>query len=134
MSQTVIENPIINSPFEEPTRHFRFDDDGITNNIDQTRRISSYFIPVAQPRRTGRQLPLTDWIAERIEPNDEINRIRSRVALWRQGGYPSITKMSSRLLEYWQREDRERRLFFCQIEALETVIYITEAAKKYGDA
>ncbi len=42
-------------------------------------------------------------------------------------------KPDSRLLDYWTRPDRERKLFFCQIEALETVIYITEAAKKYGD-
>ncbi len=135
MSQIVIENPIINSPFEEPKHHFRFDDDGITNDIVGERRISSYFIPVAQPKKKGKQLVLdTEWTAERIKPNDEINRIRARVAMWRQGGYPGITKMSSRLLEYWQRDDRERKLFFCQIEALETAIYIAEAAKKYGDA
>lgn len=135
MSQVVIENPIINSPFEEPGCHFRFDDDGITNDVVQERRISSYFIPVAQPKKKGKQLVLdTEWTAERIKPNDEINRIRARVAMWRQGGYPGITKMSSRLLEYWQRDDRERKLFFCQVEALETAIYITEAAKKYGDA
>ncbi|MCL4498722.1 MAG: DEAD/DEAH box helicase family protein, partial [Chloroflexi bacterium] len=115
--------------------HFRFDEEGITNDVVQERRISSYFIPVAQPKKKGKQLVLdTEWTAERIKPNDEINRIRARVAVWRQGGYPGITKMSSRLLEYWQREDRERKLFFCQIEALETAIYITEAAKKYNDA
>ena len=45
-----------------------------------------------------------------------------------------ITRTTYRLLEYWQRPDRELRLFFCQVEALETLIYITEAAKKYGDA
>ncbi|OFX14401.1 MAG: restriction endonuclease subunit R, partial [Armatimonadetes bacterium RBG_16_58_9] len=134
MSQVVIENPIINSPFEEPKSHFRFDDDGITNDVVQQRRISSYFIPVAQPKKKGKQLVLdTEWTAERIKPNDEINRIRARVALWRQGGYPGITKMSSRLLEYWTDPERERKLFFCQIEALETAIYVTEAAKKYGD-
>src|SRR5262249_7212244 len=38
------------------------------------------------------------------------------------------------LLEYWQRKDRERRLFFCQVEALETLIYLAEAAEKAGDA
>src|SRR5439155_7064789 len=37
-------------------------------------------------------------------------------------------------LEYWQRPERDRRLFFCQIEALETAIYLTEVASKYGDA
>ena len=135
MRQVVIENPVINSPFEEPRQHFRFGDDGITNEIVECRRVSSYFIPVAQPKKRGKQLVLdTEWTKDRIEENKFINDVRARVALWRQGGYPGITKTSSRLLEYWQREDRERRLFFCQIEALETVIYITEAARKYGDA
>ena len=41
---------------------------------------------------------------------------------------------TARLLAYWTDPDREKKLFFCQIEALETAIYITEVAKKYGDA
>jgi type III restriction enzyme len=50
-SQVVIENPILNSPFEEPTRHFRFDaNDQITNVIDPGRRGSSYFLPIAAPK------------------------------------------------------------------------------------
>ena len=44
MSQVVIENPVINSPFCEPTRHFRFTDEGITNEIENGRRISSYLV------------------------------------------------------------------------------------------
>lgn len=51
--------------------------------------------------------------------------------MWRQGGYVGITR---RLLEHWTGPDRGRRLFFCQIEALETAIYLAEVAKKYGDA
>jgi hypothetical protein len=45
MRQVVIENPVINSPYLEPTRHFKFTDDGITDEIVESRRISSYFIP-----------------------------------------------------------------------------------------
>jgi type III restriction enzyme len=45
-----------------------------------------------------------------------------------------VTSATSALLRYWTDPERERRLFFCQIEALETLIYITEVAKKYGDA
>ena len=44
MTQVVIENPIINSPFDEPTQHFRFTDEGITDEIIEGRRISSYFV------------------------------------------------------------------------------------------
>jgi type III restriction enzyme len=131
----VIENPVINSPFEEPCRHFKFDDEGITNEIVPKRRVSAYFIPIAQPRKRSRdQLVFdTEWTKDRLEENITINRIRSRVAVWRQGGYPGVTRTTARLLEYWTNPQREKKLFFCQIEALETLIYITEAAKKYGD-
>jgi type III restriction enzyme len=135
MAQVVIENPVLNSPYEEPQRHFRFAEDGITDEIVEARRPSSYFVPIPAPRKKGRQLAFdTEWTKDRIEENDFINRVRERVARWRQGGYVGITKTTRQLLDYWQREDREKKLFFCQIEALETAIFITEVASKYGDA
>jgi len=135
--EVVIENPVINSPFAEPKRHFRFAEEGITNEIINSRRISAYFIPIAQPRKksSAKQLSFdTEWIKDRIEENKVINAIRERVALWRKGGYTGITKTTARLLEYWANPERDNKLFFCQIEALETIIYITEVAKKYNDA
>lgn len=138
-SQVVIENPIINSPFEEPKRHFRFSDDGITNEIVETRRASSYFVPIARPRRRGGQVQLsfdTNWTEDRIKENDFINRVRARVSAWRQShynNYREVTKTTKRLLEHWTSDKRESKLFFCQVEALETIIYVTEVAKKYGD-
>ena len=138
MKQIVIENPILNSPYDEPKRHFRFTDEGITNEIVEERRISSYFVPIARPRkRGGNQLTFdTEWTEDRIEENKFINQVRERVSQWRNQKYPSstITKTSKLLLDYWQREDRSRKLFFCQIEAVETAIYVTEVARKYGDA
>lgn len=136
MKQVVIENPILNSPYQEPQRHFKFSDEGITNDIENKRRISSYFIPIPRAKKKNpKQLAFeTEWTADRIEENKFINRVRERVALWRQGKYVGITTTTRRLLEYWQREERERKLFFCQIEALETAIYITEVASKYNDA
>jgi len=138
LKQVVIENPIINSAFFEPKRHFRFDDEGITNDIVESRRISHYFIPIAQPKKKSKQaqqleLDLGEWTSDRVEENKFINQIRDRVALWRRGGYTGVTPTTRRLLEYWQHPERERKLYFCQIEALETVIYITEIAKKHGD-
>ena len=56
MRQVVIDNPILNSPFTEPTRHFRFDEDGITNEIIDQRRTSQYFIPIARAKKKGKQL------------------------------------------------------------------------------
>lgn len=136
MKPVVIKNPIINSPFEEPKRHFRFTDDGITDEIVTGRRTSQYFIPIPHSKKKSpKQLSFdSEWTADRIEENSFINQIREKVATWRKGGYVGITRSTARLLEYWQRPDREHKLFFCQIEALETAIYITEVANKYGDA
>ncbi len=133
---TVIENPILNSPFMEPQHHFRFSDEGITNEIIDERRISSYFVPIPRAKKKGKaQLAFdSEWTQDRVEENKFINRVRARVALWRQGGYIGITKPTRQLLDYWRDPEREKRLFFCQIEALETVIYIAEVADKYGDS
>lgn len=53
MRQVIIENPVLNSPFDEPSRHFRFDEEGITNHIDEERRMSSYFIPASRRTRSS---------------------------------------------------------------------------------
>ena len=135
MKQVVIENPVLNSPFIEPARHFKFTDDGITDEINTGRRISSYFVPIPRPKKRGKQLVFdTEWTDDRIKENEFINRVRGRVAIWRQGKYPGVTRTTTQLLEYWTNPERERKLFFCQIEALETAIYLGEVAKKYGDA
>lgn len=136
MEQVVIENPVINSPYHEPTRHFRFTEDGITNEIVEERRVSAYFVPIPRPKKRGRQLSLladTEWTKDRIEENRLVNDIRSRVALWRRGGDGYVTPVTTRLLQYWTAPEREKKLFFCQIEALETAIYITEVAARAGD-
>jgi type III restriction enzyme len=57
MHPVVIENPVINSPFEEPRRHFRFDDEGMTNEIVTARPVSQYFMPIAKPRKSGTTCP-----------------------------------------------------------------------------
>jgi hypothetical protein len=65
----VIEDPILNCPFEPPTRHFKFTEEGITNEIVPRRRTSAYFIPVPRPRNKGRnQLAFdTEWTADRLQ-------------------------------------------------------------------
>jgi type III restriction enzyme len=135
MSQVVIENPIINSPFDEPTRHFRFTDEGITNEEVDGRRTSSYFVPIAKPKKKGKQLQFdTEWTQDRIEENKLVNDIRRRVGAWREGGFVGVTPTTARLIAYWTDPTREKKLFFCQNEALQTAIYIAEVSKKYGDA
>jgi type III restriction enzyme len=133
--QVVIENPILNSPFAVPSRHFKFTNEGITNEVVEGRRPSAYFVPIARPKKKGGQLTFdTEWTEDRIEENKIINDIRRRVSIWRDGGHVGVTPTTARLLAYWTRADREKKLFFCQIEALETAIYIAEVASKYGDA
>ena len=116
--------------------HFKFTEEGITDEIVETRRISQYFIPIPRPKKKSpKQLSFeTQWTADRIEENRLINSIREGVSKWRKGGYIGITKTTARLLEYWKRPEREHKLFFCQIEALETAIWIAEVAGKYGEA
>jgi type III restriction enzyme len=137
MSQVVIENPIINSPFDEPTRHFRFNDKGITDEEVVGRRVSSHFVPIARSRKkngAAQEIFDTEWTQDRIEESKLVNEIRLRVTTWRKGGFVGVTPTTSRLIAYWTDPNREKKLFFCQNEAIQTAIYIVEVAKKYGDA
>ncbi len=135
MAHIIIDNPILNSPFREPTRHFKFDEQGITNEVLDERRRSGYFIPIAQPRKKGQQLQFeTQWTQDRYKESEFINKVRRRVGQWRQGGHIGTTQTTSRMLSYWTDPDREKPIFFCQIEAVETAIYIAEVASRYGDA
>jgi type III restriction enzyme len=131
----IIENPIINSPFEEPRRHFKFNDDGITDEIVDARRTSAYFVPIAHPKKKTSQPSLdTEWTEDRLHENDNINYIRGRVSLWRERGFADVTPVTRALLEHWKDPDRERRLYYCQVEALETLIFLNEVADKSGDS
>lgn len=136
MADRVIANPIINSPYHPPDRHFAFDNDGITSEIRPGRRPSSYFVPVPRPRKRGTQMELefSELTADQIRLNDFVNQVRDRVDLWRKRGYEGVTPTTRRLLEYWTDPDRDNPVLFCQREAAETAIYIAEAAPKMGDA
>ena len=130
-----IENPVINSPFNAPNRHFDFDENGITDRLVEGRRPSSYFIPIAGPKssKTGQVAFDTEWTRDRIEENRFINEVRVKVQIWRQSGYHGVTPVTKQLLLYWTDADREKKLFYCQIEALETIIYLTEVSKANGE-
>src|SRR5277367_35298 len=125
MPDVVIENPIINSPFEEPTRHFYFGETGITDKIVGARRLSAYFVPIPpSKKKSGKeQLVLgTEWTKDRQQENKFINDVRNAVSKWRFGGYDGVTNTTRTLLEYGQRPERERKLFFCQRETGAPVI------------
>ena len=135
MKPFTIENPIINSPFLIPTHYHTFDNDGFPIGIGDGRRPSSHrtaSTAIAQPRKT--QKTLISDLPEEERENETVNRIRAKVDVWRDRGYPMLTNPLTReLLEYWRNSERERRLFFCQIEALETIIFVAEVAKSIGD-
>tara|TARA_B100000965_G_C19599930_1_gene762000 strand:- start:2735 stop:5755 length:3021 start_codon:yes stop_codon:yes gene_type:complete len=122
---------IINSPFEEPNLHHRFNKNGITQNITEKRRPSSYFIPIPSGQKTDDQLTL--WTNEREKENEFINKVRAEVMKWRSENYPNISQVTRNLLEHWKNTKRERRLFFCQIEAVETLIFLKESSEKTGN-
>lgn len=130
-----IDNPIINSPYDMPKRHFKFDDDGITNEIIESRRRSAYFIPIpaSKKRSEDSQLDLFNLTEERVEENPLINDIRKKIDGWRSSNYQGATAVSRKLLAHWSNPERVRRLFFCQREAVETAIYLAEVAGKAGD-
>ncbi len=135
MADRVISNPIINSPYYPPARHFAFDDEGITDRVVERRRPSSYFVPVPRPRKRGQQqqLELGELTADQIEENQFVNQIRARVRRWRELERPHVTPVTRRLLEYWTDPERDNPVLFCQLEAAETAIYVAEAAQKAGD-
>lgn len=128
---------ILNSPYFEPKKHFASDERGITENILETRRPSSFYIPVprAKTLKKKEEQNVTEGAfgSEMQKENEFINKIRERITLWRAQEYPGLTKVSRDLLLYWNNEDRTNKLFFCQIEALETLMYINEVAEKNGD-
>jgi type III restriction enzyme len=132
----IIDNPIINSPYRVPEKHFKFDDGGITSDVVAGRRPSQYFVPVPKPRKRGQQMELdfAEFTADKIRPNDFVNQVRDRVDVWRKQGYPHVTPTTRRLLEHWSDPVRDNPILFAQREAAETAIYVAEAAQKAGDA
>jgi type III restriction enzyme len=130
---SAIENPIINSPFAEPQQHHELDKRGNpTGAIVDKRRRSTYLTPIPAPRKSSANL-LSLFELQDVQENVLINQIRDKVKPWRNSHYPHVTKTTRTLLEYWTLPEREKRLFFCQIEALETAIYINEVARRGGD-
>lgn len=130
-----IDNPILNSPYEPPSRHFILGEDKRpTGEIADGRRPSESFIPIAQVRkkRGAFQEALDFGLTERTEPNPLINDLRRDVALWRQRDYERVTPVSRKLLQYWADPTRDNRVLFCQREAAETAIFLAEVAGRHG--
>ena len=123
-----IEKLIINSPHAEPTQYWFYDRENRDFYIKDGRRPAGYVM--ATPNSKAFDDP---GIFVEI---DTVNQIRPRVKAWREAGYPGVTGITKRLLDHWQdpEERKDRRFFFCQLEAIETLIWLTEApaAEKVG--
>ncbi|MGH9335664.1 MAG: DEAD/DEAH box helicase family protein, partial [Vicinamibacteria bacterium] len=119
----LVDNPILNSAFEEPTRyhHIELDADPV---IREGRRPPQYLM-ARRERKGGAAQVLHEPVELEL-----VSRIRERVKNWRESGYPGATRTTRELLEHWRSADRERPLFFCQLEAAETILWLTEAPEK----
>jgi len=129
------ENPILNSPYDEPKLHYATDADGSLNysDIREGRRIFSPDIQVI-PTRQGPQgsiFEVNDFAAE--YGTHIINLCRKEVGKWREEKYPNTTRVTKELLLFWfLNPDRHatKQLFFAQREAVETAIWLNEVAEK----
>lgn len=88
------------------------------------RRPASYWYST---QKTGTKQMALGFMAE--EERDDlplVNILREDVKRWRQSNYEGATPITKQLLAHWKRNDRLRKLFFCQLEAVETIIYLRE--------
>ncbi|MCJ7634313.1 DEAD/DEAH box helicase family protein, partial [Candidatus Bathyarchaeota archaeon] len=116
---TTTDHLIINNPYEKPKQHLKY--------IREIRRFE-----LVEGRRPAGYIVASEASATFDDPGifislPIVNKIRERVDKWRENGYPGITSVTKNLLEYWTNPDREIKLFFCQIEAIETLIWLVEA-------
>lgn len=120
---TGIKKLIICGPYEAPSKHWKYDRTRRRHELVEGRRPAGFLI--ATPDSKTYDDP---GIFQEIEL---VNHIRSRVDTWRKKGYPGITGMTRELLEFWHdRKWRKNRLFFCQLEAIETLIWLAETPQK----
>ncbi len=129
MEQKTIDRLIINSPYKEPDKYWRYNRESRTFTfVEGERRPAGYVVASESSRSFDDpgvfvEIPL-------------VNKIRPRVNAWCEKGYPGVTGITRRLLEYWNdpEEFENRRFFFCQREAIETLIWLSEspAAEKVG--
>ena len=140
------ERPILNSPYEYPSRHWELDASGQpTNKVVERRRQVAFISPIPRPKkRKARQRQIVfDETAQALESDDQqydrsafISNVRHRVDRWRELPDPAswrVTPETARLLQHW-RSHRfgDIRPFFCQVEAVETAIWLTEVAPQLG--
>ena len=138
MSEVFFRSPILNSPYEEPSRHWELDASGQPTSIIIPRRRNSALVsPIPKPKKVRGKATQTDFLADEggqeYNPTEVINGIRSAVESWRYlpESQWQVTPTTARLLRHWRTHQfANQRPFFCQVEAVETVIWLTEVAPR----
>ena len=140
MTNLFFEKPILNSPYAYPEKHWELDPDGQpTQAIIDKRRRAEFITPIPKPKKrkgSGSQSDLLfDEGAGLTTENQQydhtavINAVRMEVDKWRQLPNPAdwrVTPETARLLQHWRHHDFAGiRPFFCQVEAVETAIWLT---------
>lgn len=147
MQSNFFEQPILNSPYEYPARHWELDEEGQpTGSIIETRRSAKFITPIPKPRKRKkgsaeqRQLVFDEGAGvssdeQLYDPTPVINELRHHVDQWRalpNSADWKVTPVTQRLLQHWRHHDFAGvRPFFCQIEAVETAIWLTEVAPNH---
>ena len=138
--------PILNSPYDCPTRYWELDEDGQpTQKKVEGRRPAKFITPIPKPKKSksSNQSDLVldeghglSTAKQQYDPTGVINQIRVHVDKWRMIPDPNewrVTPETARLLEYWRHHKFSGiRPFFCQVEAVETAIWLMEVAPKMG--
>ena len=148
MSDLFFEKPILNSPYAYPARHWELDGTGQpTQSILEYRRRAEFITPIPKPRKqkgkSAQDQLIFSKLGQGISSDGQqydhtkiINAVRGEVDAWRSLPNPSdwrVTPETTRLLQHWRHYDFQGvRPFFCQLEAVETAIWLTEVAPKLG--
>jgi type III restriction enzyme len=147
MNNKFFEKPILNSPYEYPKKHWELDSLGQpTQRIVENRRKAEFISPIPKPRKRKNKSRQRTFVFEdekglstedqQYDPTSFINQLRYQVDQWRNIKNPNdwqVTPETSRLLQHWRHHKfSDIRPFFCQIEAAETVIWLTEVAPNSG--
>ena len=143
MSNPFFDHPILNSPYEAPTKHWELDESGQpTQKSIDGRRPAKFITPIPKPRKTKTSKSQVGFVFDeginlstknqQYDPTPIINEVRRYVEAWRQLPSPNqwqVTPETARLLQHWrQHKFSSVRPFFCQVEAVETAIWLTEVA------
>jgi type III restriction enzyme len=144
MNNPFFDQPILNSPYEPPRRHWELDTNGQpTQKLIESRRRAEFITPIPKPKKQKQTTIVYDegegisTANQQYELTQTINALREQVDRWRALRNPKewkVTPETERLLKHWRHHELSGvRPFFCQVEAVETAIWLTEVAPESGN-